>query len=130
MTIDRSTFQAMSLRILRFADEERLLNTDSLRIALTKVIGIGVGVILLTIWLFSPSPPPPDAKFKFMHCPKCETEFPYNKNLANKPCSRCGIKYRYTPTMEQMAKSGFQSPYQTMVIALVIELNALMALTV
>jgi hypothetical protein len=55
-------------------------------------IGAGVGVCIILGVLFlvtRKEPEPNDSNAKFLHCPKCLTEYPFTANMKGKPCFQC-----------------------------------------
>jgi hypothetical protein len=92
------------------------------------VLVSGAVVMAFTLFLLYPrSPQPGSQKYKFMHCPKCGLEVPYNPDLAGKPCSRCGpFGPEMVPTTEPVALTGGSpSPFNLMFLAILFELNVL-----
>jgi hypothetical protein len=90
----------------------------------------GAIVVAFTVFLLYPRPPQPGSeKFRFMHCPKCGTEYPYNPELAGKPCSRCApFGPDLVPTTESVATTGgvAVSPWNKMFVVLLVEAVVLM----
>jgi uncharacterized paraquat-inducible protein A len=96
-----------------------------------KLLGVLVAgglVIAVTGWLLYPWPGQnANQNFRFMHCPHCGLEVPYNANTAGRPCPRCGPDFVLEPTTEAVAVTGGPpNPFARMLGPILLELNVLM----
>jgi hypothetical protein len=101
----------------------------------SAVLGGGVIVIALTIWLLypraAPAPKPDGGNYRFMHCPKCDKEYPYDARKVSQGCIRCGPEGVLVPTVDSIAGSGGRSsPFAWMIVPLLLEVTLLLAAVV
>jgi hypothetical protein len=97
-----------------------------------KLIGILVGgalVMSVTAWFYSQkkaSPVKPEDR-RFMHCPQCLKELPYEALRAEKGCQLCGAKDELVPTKESLKTTGEPpSLGARLIVPLLIEANVLL----
>src|SRR5262245_53647960 len=93
------------------------------------ILGAGAIVMAVTAWLLYPRPPQPgSAHYRFMHCPQCELELPYDASKVDRPCPRCGREPHLIPTTASVAALGGSSgPFARVYGGLLLELNILLA---
>lgn len=94
------------------------------------VVSAGVVVMAATAWLAFPSSPGPEpgVAYKFMHCPKCRREAPFDPNKRADGCKRCGDDFSLVPTVRSLKETGgAPGPYARLIAPLLVEANVLLA---
>jgi hypothetical protein len=105
------------------------INTRAVRAAIVLVIGFTV--IGITLWKTIPrnsrsQVPPTNAKF--MHCPDCKTEVPFEITKIDDICMTCGSEKGWIATRESIKEGTAKSPYGRMVAFLLPEIVVLLGL--
>jgi DNA-directed RNA polymerase subunit RPC12/RpoP len=93
------------------------------------VLGAGVVAVAATVYYLQPHKPDPGKEdYKFMHCERCGTEFPYNKDQTTEmQCPRCAPKLSVmVPTKESVKTAGTHNPYTRMFMMIYGELVVIM----
>lgn len=94
------------------------------------ILAAGAVLMAATAWLVYPSSPSldPGVAYKFMHCPKCRREVPFDPNKRVDGCKRCGDDFPLVPTVRSLKETGgAPGPYARLIAPLLIEANVLLA---
>ncbi len=96
-----------------------------------KLLGIGVVAALVfafTASMLYPRPASDQGPYRFIHCPNCGAEVPYNAALEGKSCLACAPeKHLLVATTYSTAQSGGPaSPFARMLGPLMLEVNILL----
>jgi uncharacterized paraquat-inducible protein A len=96
---------------------------------LISILVSALAIMGVTVWLaYGSRPPPiPDRDRRFMHCPNCEKESPYEAKRFEKECPYCSQK-GLVATKESIRKTGRpDSPFGRMTPPLLVEVTILAA---